>query len=214
MVNDAPVIDDRLLHGWLKARSTARGLPMPVADHGGWRVDTGWPTETRRYVFAAPSDGLSRLGEEITEPRIFLKLCASEDTMRSMLPDRWQLETGTYVMTTPSDRIPEIHLPAGYSHTIAKSGNALAVRISSGAGDLAASGFAAEVEGVFTYDRIVTDAAHRRLGLGRAVMAILGAARRSAKSRQLLIATEDGRTLYETIGWTVTSPYTTAVLPS
>ncbi len=210
---EAPVVDARLIEGWLKARSAARALPMPVADHGGWRVDTASKTEIRRYVFAVPSEGLRVLGEEITVPRIYLKLCASENTMRRMLPDRWELQSGTYVMTIASDRLPDFGLPAGYTHTIFASGNTLALRILSGTGQLAASGFAAELDGVFAYDRILTDAAHRRLGLGRAVMALLGAARRSATSRQVLVATEDGRALYETIGWAVVAPYTTAVLP-
>jgi len=79
-------------------------------------------------------------------------------------------------------------------------------------GDVAASGCAAETADVFIYDRIETAQEHRRKGLGVAVMAALGSARRSSAAAQLLSATEDGRMLYEKLGWTVLFPLATAAI--
>ncbi|MDB5708207.1 MAG: hypothetical protein JWL96_277 [Sphingomonas bacterium] len=81
-------------------------------------------------------------------------------------------------------------------------------------GELAASGRVGLVGGVAIYDRIRVQDAHQRRGLGRALMAALGdAANRAGATRWLLVATPEGRALYETLGWTVHAPYTSAFIP-
>ncbi|HEY3005672.1 MAG TPA: GNAT family N-acetyltransferase [Kribbellaceae bacterium] len=68
----------------------------------------------------------------------------------------------------------------------------------------AASGWAAVIDEDAIFDRIVTDPAHRRRGLGAAVMAALVEhARASRAVRGLLVASPDGRHLYESLGWSV-----------
>ena len=206
--------DPDLVRAWLTARSAARGLPAPVADSGGWRVDTGTPAERCRYVFAAPTDALRHLAATIDAPHIALKLCGTEADLRALVSARWDVTGDTWMMTcdaAPADARP---LPPGYAAELTVAGPVASVRITTDTGDLAASGYAAELDGVFAYDRIVTDPAHGRRGLGSAVMATLATARRSSASRQVLVATAAGRALYETLGWTVCSPYATAVLPS
>lgn len=66
----------------------------------------------------------------------------------------------------------------------------------------------------FVYDRIITDPDHRRRGLGRALMQTLHDARHNLSATELLVATEDGRTLYSALGWTTISPYSTASIVS
>lgn len=81
-------------------------------------------------------------------------------------------------------------------------------------GELAASGRVGLVGDVAIYDRIRVQDAHQRRGLGRALMSALGeAANRAGASRWLLVATPEGRALYETLGWTVHAPYTSAFIP-
>ncbi|WP_430984552.1 hypothetical protein, partial [Escherichia coli] len=55
----ADAVDRELIAGWLHARSVARALPTPVADHGGWRVDTRSEQEWCRYVFADPAPAIT-----------------------------------------------------------------------------------------------------------------------------------------------------------
>jgi len=74
----------------------------------------------------------------------------------------------------------------------------------------AARGRAVVVDGVAIYDHIVVEPAHRRRGLGRRVMLALQAA--TGTTQGLLVATRDGRALYETLGWRLVSSYTTAVI--
>jgi GNAT superfamily N-acetyltransferase len=210
----APPVDPLLVKGWLTARSIARGLPAPVDDSGGWRVDTHLPTETRRYVFANVTGGLQKIAESISSPLIFLKLCGSEAAMRAALPPRWTILTSSYFMTLDGEAYGPRTLPPGYEMEIYQINAVIAARVLTKDGALAASGYAAEAEGVFVYDRIVTEPPHRRRGLGSAVMQALGARRRSNDARQALVATEEGRGLYRTLGWAVRSPYTTAVISS
>jgi len=212
-IDPLPPVDPLLVKRWLSARSVARGLPPPVPDHGGLRVETALPNETRRYVFACPTDGLRELAKAVSLPRIFLKLCGSAEEMRVLVPSRWQIQPASYMMTHEGAIGGQIQLPKGYGIELSKAGSVTAARILAAGNDIAASGVAAEADGVFIYDRIVTHAAHRRRGLGRAIMAALGSARNSSAAKQVLVATEDGRGLYSRLGWTIHSPYTTAVIP-
>ncbi|MBR0552379.1 GNAT family N-acetyltransferase [Stakelama marina] len=206
-------VERELFHAWIAARSLARKVPAPVADHGGWRVDTASDAEICRYLFAAPEPGLEALGTMIDRPRIFLKLCAGRDTLAALLPDRWDVTATGFFMTGAGAGVGAASLRAGYSAGLSSDGPVSHVRILAADGSLAASGYAAEAAGVFAYDRIVTDAAHRRRGLGRAVMAMLGAERRSADALPVLVASPDGHALYTALGWETVSSYSTAALP-
>lgn len=121
--------------------------------------------------------------------------------------------TGT-VMLHGSPVVPGAPVPHGYMLRLTEDGPVTAVEILAPDGTEAARGFAAELDGVFIYDRIRTHEAHQRRGLGRAVMTALGAARRSPASVEILVATDAGRALYEQLGWTALAPYSTAVIAS
>ena len=200
-----------LLAGWLAARSIARGLPLPVPDSGGLRVDTGSAIEVRRYVFAGPSPEIRELAMSITTPRIFIKMLGPAERLLELVPPAWQLQPGAYLMI--HDGSPDA-LPAlcfGYRLELATEGFVTVARIVTADGDLAASGYAAEYGGMFIFDRIIVEEAHQRRGLGRAMMAALGSAQRSLGARRVLVATDAGRALYSTLGWTAVSPYSTVV---
>jgi len=95
----------------------------------------------------------------------------------------------------------------------ARSGRAH-VRVLTPGGDLAASGHVALDETFAIYDRIVTEPAHQRRGLGRAVMHTLQAlARTHGRHVGALVATDQGRRLYESLGWRLHAPWATAVIP-
>lgn len=198
------------MRGWLAARSLSRGLPMPVADSGGWRVDTGSDEEVRRYVFAEAGPGLTRLLEAVAEPRVFVKLCADAATFGALLPAGWAITDANGMMVTDTV-LGAQPLPAGYRLTADSADDVIHAVVTAPDGGVAASGYAAALDGIFVYDRIVTDAAHRRRGLGRALMATLGA-RCPARSRQVLTATAMGEALYVTLGWRRYTAYTTATL--
>lgn len=198
-----------LLWGWLTARSVARGLPLPVADHGGMRVDTALPHETRRYVFAWPSPGVPALGLSISSPHIPIKVCCAGEQLLALMPPGWQLQPASYLMSHDGTRDAVSITPAGYRLEVVTGHPANVARFWADDGSLAASGYAVEHDGYFIFDRIVVDDAHQRRGLGRALMAALGATQASRLARRVLVATVAGRALYSTLGWIVSSPYST-----
>ncbi|QYG06766.1 GNAT family N-acetyltransferase [Janthinobacterium sp. PAMC25594] len=208
---NAHLADPGLLAAWLAARSIARGLAPPVPDHGGWRVETGLPGEIRRYVFSGPVAAISTLAASIHRPHILIKMCGTGEQLLRLLPPRWQLLPGGFFMTHEGS-LPAPSLPAGYRLVVATSQAITTARILTGDGSVAASGHAVEHAGAFVFDRIVTEAAHRRQGLGRALIAALAARQRSGSARRVLVATEDGLKLYASLGWHTRSPYSTAAI--
>lgn len=72
----------------------------------------------------------------------------------------------------------------------------------------AARGRAVTVDGVAIYDRIAVEPAYRRRGLGGEVMRRLQG--ETGLDRGVLVATRDGRALYDTLGWRLHAHYTTA----
>ncbi|MBA2934174.1 GNAT family N-acetyltransferase [Sphingomonas sp. CGMCC 1.13654] len=205
-------VDDSLLLAWLTARSIARGLPAPVADHGGFRVDTKSEAEVRRWLFSRAGTGLAALARSIDAPRHPIKLCGDGDTLLAALPEGWQLHAQNWFMR--SSGTPVALPDLGDYRIETTSGEAVTeVRIMAASGDLAASGYAAETDDAFVYDRIVTMPEHRRKGLGTMLMAVLGHAKRCPETPELLVATDDGRALYTRLGWQTLSSYSTASIP-
>lgn len=204
--------DATLLRAWLEGRSLARGLPAPVSDRGGFRVDTNSDVEVCRWIFPCVNAGLVQLGRDLREPRHLLKLCGSEVTLRAVLPDRWAVQPPGYFMKAVQTW-PERPLPPGYMVTATTSGSVSQVQVLGPTGDLAASGYAANATGAFVYDRIITAQEHRRRGLAQVVMSTLRTNRRATALPELLVATKDGRALYKALGWRVLSTYSTALIP-
>ncbi|MBB6245082.1 GNAT family N-acetyltransferase [Rhodanobacter sp. A1T4] len=206
-------IDPTLVFAWQTAHSIARGSPLPVHDRGGFRVDTHSEKELKRWVFPQQCDGLRAIAHDIAAPRHYLKLCGSNEELRRALPVHWEVQAENYFMMAAVTALDTKPLPNGYRMELHQAGPVTRARVIAPGGELAASGCAAEAADVFIYDRIETAPDHRRKGLGVAVMIALGAARKSLISPQLLVATEDGRNLYASLGWTVLAPFATATIP-
>jgi hypothetical protein len=211
----AAPIDDALICNWLSARSLARGLPQPVPDHGGFRVDTGAETEIQRWVFAQPGEGLRALALGITQPAYLIKLCGPADYLRPLLPPGWHVQASGYMMAGPGveRELSAKRCPDGYTIELQQNGAVSHVHILAPGGELAASGYSAETPDAFVYDRIATAEGHRRLGLGTLVMHTLQSCKRHSATPELLVATEAGCALYRTLGWQVLSDYSTGHAP-
>lgn len=207
-------IDPKLVFAWQAAHSLARNSPPPVHDRGGFRVDTHSEKEVKRWVFPKLCDGLRYIARDIALPRHYLKLCGGNEALQGAIPARWEIQPENYFMKATAAASEASGLPDGYRMEVHQAGPVTRVHILAPDGDLAANGSAAETVDAFVYDRIETAADHRRKGLGIAVMSALGAARKSSASPQLLVATEDGRSLYARLGWTVIAPFATATIPA
>lgn len=214
MANEHELIaDPRVVATWIKGWTVARATPPPVEDRGGFRVDVGWLQQRTRYVFAGISPALCELAETIAEPWVFLKACVSPTAMRAALPEHWAIQPPGFMMECRRIMTGEAALRGDYLLDATEPGPIAIVRALTPSGELAAIGRVVRVGEFAIYDRIETDAAHRRRGLARTVMKRLETiARDHGTTRGVLVATAEGRGLYASLGWELHSLYTTAVI--
>jgi len=161
---------------------------------------------------------LRELGAAITQPWIFLKACAEADELRALLPARWEMQPDAFMMTCDDAPFPgSSALPPGYALQVTDDGartRRAHVLVIAHDGTLAASGHLALDDQLAIYDRIVTEPAHQRRGLGRTVMqALQTLSHRHGRHGGVLVATPEGRRLYETLGWRMHAPWASGVIP-
>ncbi|WP_046776797.1 GNAT family N-acetyltransferase [Streptomyces yangpuensis] len=206
-------IESELIRRWLGGWTVARSLPEaePVGPGGdGLRSECHQPGREVE-VFALRADeepeSVARLAAAVAAARQVTWL-----TVPTLRPGRAEavvgaaglelLRRGEWLMTTDLTEHPR-HVPAApYERQVRTDGPVTVVSLRGPCGEVAARGTVAVVGGDAIADRIETDAAHRRRGLGRAVMSALAEAAVSGGARTgLLIASDEGRHLYSSLGW-------------
>ncbi len=197
---------------WTRGWSMSRGVAPPVPAYGGWHIDVGLPDQQARYVFAAVSHHVRRASMEIDRQHTFLKACTEPEALTHHLAAGWILRPQGFFMDWPNLSAGKYSLAAGYDMSVVSVRQNVWTIEASTQGCVAARGSVLIVDRFAIFDRIETDASHRRKGLGRAIMAQLASiAVTEGATHRLLVATPDGRALYETMGWRLHSPYSTAV---
>ncbi len=210
--------DPKLVETWVHGWAMTREVAPPERDSGALRVDVGWPEQKQRFVFNRLTDDLRRLAERIVEPWILIKVCASWEDVQPILPVRWVIPAPGFMMSRTLRADPAPVLPKGYAFDIDSRPPLTVATIRTTAGEIAASGRLGLVDGpagrIAVFDRIRTHDDHRRKGLARALMAAhANRAIENGVTRAALVATPDGRLLYEALGWQLHSLYTTALIP-
>ena len=208
-------VDPHMVASWIKGWTLARETPLPIPEYGGFRVDVGWPQQQVRYVFPYPGDGFHHLAHTITAPWIHLKVCAPPEMISPILPSRWIIQPPGFMMSCSTVlQSPGSGLPEGYTLEVTEALPVPVVKILAPDHQLAAIGRIAFADDVVIYDRIETCPGNRRLGLGSMIMNTLGTiANTYGKHKGILVATAEGKALYETLGWETRTLYTTAVIP-
>jgi len=205
-----------LIARWADAWAISRSAAMPVARDGGLYIHVGQPEQVGRYIFARLDRAPIRdLAARIGQPLLYLKVCAPAAAVRPLLPPNWEIATPGYMMTAPVaamlDRPPV--LPDGFVAYVTRDGAVTFATVADPAGDEAARGRIVAMDDLVVFDGIRTADAHQRRGLGGAVMRALAAEADMLGIRDaMLCATPPGRALYETLGWSLHSDYTTASL--
>ncbi|MDL2358376.1 MAG: GNAT family N-acetyltransferase [Pseudomonadota bacterium] len=206
-------VDADLLERWQTGWCLARGVPLPTRGGGGLVVEVGWPEQLRRHVFVDAGPALQACAARIDAPYVLLKAAVDCAQMRRALPARWTIERPGYLMCLPAPMARHWALPDGYVARVDAEHGAQLVRIADRAGETAAVGRVVVNRATAVFDRIETLEAHRRRGLGSALMCALDRlAEHGGATERLLVATEAGRELYLSLGWRVLAPYSTAVL--
>lgn len=202
---------DELLLAWGRGWAASRGTVEPVPLGGGaWRIEVGLPGHRRRDLLPAwPAQRLRDWAQGIAAPGAWIK--ALTDPAELQLPSAWTTHAPEYLMSTA---LADEALPAlapGYRAELDRRGAVIECRILAAEGQLAARAQVGMAGPHAVFDQVVTEEAHRRLGLGRHAMALLAeAARAHGAATGLLVATEDGRALYTALGWRVDSVMTAA----
>jgi hypothetical protein len=202
-----------IIEKWLKGWSLSRELPLPVKYKSGFMVDVGYENQKSRYVFSDPNDDFIQLSKSIDEPNVFLKVCASPDEIKDILPNEWTIQPQGYMMTCFDEmNIPNTNLQHKYKLEFEEYNSTSVVRIITTDGELASTGRVVLVDDLAIYDRISTEANHQRNGLATFLMKELEKiALKNGVCNNFLVATEEGKLLYQTLGWEVYSLYTSAV---
>ncbi|WP_017586411.1 GNAT family N-acetyltransferase [Nocardiopsis ganjiahuensis] len=198
----------RWVHGWALTRDT----PAPVRVPHGHRLDVGVRGHRVRHVLpdARHAAWLSR---SLSAPDSWLKVCGPREETVAALDPRWRVEDTEYLMTVELSPVP-VPVPAPYTARVSRRGSSYVARALTAEGAGAAGALMATYEGTAVFDQVVTEPEHRRAGLARALMNALGrTARAQGVYTGLLVATEEGRGLYEHLGWEVVCPLTPARLP-
>ncbi|GGP13911.1 hypothetical protein GCM10012278_67580 [Nonomuraea glycinis] len=202
-----------MVRAWVDGWVISRKTPPPVPEPWGFRVDVGRPGHVARHILPTPTPALvQHLTAAITTPGTWLKLCAPAELIAPWLPPTWTIDPPEFMMTTPLTR-ERAEPPAGYTMAITTRSDVTAARLLTQAGEIAARGQLAVAGRAAVLDRVETAPEHRRRGLGGVVIrTLVDTALSRGATTGVLVATPEGRALYESLGWRLLSPVTAAVL--
>lgn len=210
------VVSSDIIEKWLTAWSLSRNLPLPVPFRSGFKVDVGWENQKARYVFPALNEDFIQLAESTDEHSVYLKVCASPDELKKVISGKWTIQPQGYMMSCfHRMKFRDRKLPSGYRLCFDHYNSTHVIRITTQNNETAATGRVVMVDDLAVYDRILTDLPHQRKGLATILMKELESIAHSHRVfKNLLVATEEGKSLYNSIGWEIYSLYTSLVIPA
>lgn len=205
-----------IVENWLKGWCLSREVSFPVQYKSGFKVFVGDEKQKERYVFPELNEDFFQLAQEIDEPWVYLKVSTSPDQFIENIPEKWELQPQGYLMTCFHPmKFQEISLAKGYHLEFSEYNTTFVVKIVAENGEQASIGRVSLIDDVAVYDRIITEIPHQRKGLASFLLKELEIiALSKGFSNNLLVATEEGKFLYETLGWKVYCLHTSIVIPS
>lgn len=209
-------VSSDVIEKWLSAWALSRELPLPIKFKSGYKVDVGYEKQKARYLFAELNDDFIQLTKTINETWVFLKVCASPEDVINKISGKWFFQPQGYLMSCASPMsIPQISLPDDYIVEFENYNSTTLIKIMTKDRELASIGRVIIVDDVAVYDRISTEENHKRKGLATYLMTELEQIAISKNVyKNFLVATEQGKILYQSLGWQVCSLYTSVVIPS
>ncbi|GAA2480391.1 GNAT family N-acetyltransferase [Winogradskya humida] len=196
-----------LITSWQRGWGAARELPPATNVGGGLRVHS---RQTSREVdyYALDTDSLRNLAKLVSDEDattwLHIPTTAPEAALATLeSAGKVLLNRREWLMTTDLQDHPRGTVTAPYQLKELAEGDAVVrAEVWHAAGDQAARGTLGLSGPDAVPDKVLTWPSHRRRGLGRAVMGTLAqAAIARGAERGLLIASDEGRHLYESLGW-------------
>jgi GNAT superfamily N-acetyltransferase len=223
----------QLAEAWVQGWVLSRQTPAAI-DHGTHlTIPVGVPGHMVRHVFPAlNTDALQALARGECVAGTWLKVVASREAVRPLLPPNWEIHEREYLMlaplgnTSPASRgnvaLPLSLIPTGDGRlrpalgrsdapmvNFERNGNVVAARLLGPNGDSAAHAKAALLGSTAVFDQVVTELHQRRKGYGSMLMSFLATeCWFKGATVGVLVATEEGRLLYSALGWQVASEVT------
>ncbi|AYC38625.1 GNAT family N-acetyltransferase [Streptomyces griseorubiginosus] len=210
---------DGIVQAWVDGWVVSRGAAPPQREAWGFTVDVGQIAQVSRHVFDALGDevdegAVRKVADVVTGAGVWLKVFQDPETVGKWLGEGWWVDPEPgYLMTVPlaGTRAEADDVPDGYRTRVWSVGGVTRVLVAASDGSLAARGQVASTGASAVIDQIETVTAHQRRGLGSLVMRTLQAAAAAAGAETgVLVGTAAGRGLYESLGWHVQAPLTSA----
>lgn len=201
---------------WAFGYCAARGYGPPVAattPPALW-FEAGKPDQTGRFILGdAPCEAAAAAFAAVDAPHVYVDIAAPREAILPHVPSRWQARDPMWLMAAGTGR-PAARPTPDFAIEVDESPHRFEAVARHVNGSLAARGVLGIHGTTAVYDQIVTEAQFGRRGLGSAIMAELGgrAARRGV-TECLLVATADGKALYERLGWTLRSDIVSVISP-
>ncbi|KJY41289.1 hypothetical protein VR41_13275 [Streptomyces sp. NRRL B-1568] len=194
---------------WVDGWALSRRRPRPARTPWGFYIEVDSPGQVGRHVLPdAQGPLVHAAASSVTVPDTWIKVPMDPDEVAQWLPEGWvadKAETGHLMAVDLSPTHPVA--PAGYTASVETGDGVTHVRVLDAAGALAAKGQVAHLGRAAVVDRVETGQAHRRRGLGGFVMHTLtDCAVAEGADLAVLGATDEGRALYETLGWKAHAP--------
>ncbi|MHA7956916.1 GNAT family N-acetyltransferase [Streptomyces sp. L500] len=192
-----------IVRTWVAGWAVSRRTPAPVEKPWGFYVEVvGNPDEVGRHVLPEAEESLVRgAAASVSVPRTWMKMPAEPEEIESWLPQGWAWEESGHLMAVDLMATDPV-APEGYTATVETIGAVTYAYVLDAAGKRAAQGQMASLGEAVVVDRVVTEEAHRRRGLGNFVMRTLtDHVLETGAVLGVLGATDAGRALYETLGW-------------
>ncbi|WP_020672290.1 GNAT family N-acetyltransferase [Amycolatopsis nigrescens] len=199
---------------WASGWAVSRRTPAPVERPWGVYLEVDQPGQVGRHVLPHGTESAVRqAAASVALAHTWLKVPVTPEEVERWLPPGWVAdrdETG-HLMATEL-RTTDPVAPEGYTASAETIEGVTYLLVRHTTGELAAKGQMAVLGHAAVVDRVVTEPAHRRRGLGGFVMRSL-ADHAAAKGATLGIlgATDEGRALYETLGWKAHAPLAACV---
>ena len=209
---------DGIVRAWVDGWVVSRGAAPPQREAWGFTVDVGQIAHVSRHVLDALGDGVDegvvrKVADAVTGAGVWLKVFQDPEIVGAWLGEGWWVDPEPgYLMTVPlTGERTETGVPDGYRTRVWSVGGVTRVLVAAPDGSLAARGQMAPTGATAVFDQIETVTAHQRRGLGSVVMRTLQtAAAATGAQTGVLAGTPAGRGLYESLGWHVEAPLTSA----
>ncbi|MDX2547374.1 GNAT family N-acetyltransferase [Streptomyces sp. WI04-05B] len=208
---------DGTVRAWVDGWVVSRGASPPLVEPWGYTIDVGTSRAVTRHVLGAVNDGVEertvrKVADAVTGAGVWLKVFEDPETVGGWLGEGWSVapEPG-YLMSVPLTASEAPAAPDGYRVRTWTRGGVTRVMLAGADGSWAARGQIAPTGRTAVVDQVETSPAHRRRGLGAFVMrTLLREASAQGAERGVLAGTPEGRALYESLGWRVEAPLTSA----